>query len=66
MFRFPLFETIHWYAGVYLLQQLRRINEEQQVIFVHINEPYSSAANLYVQKLAYISRMFIYLFILNH
>lgn len=34
MFRFPLFETIHWYAGVYLLQQLRRINEEQQVRFI--------------------------------
>ncbi|KAJ8705324.1 hypothetical protein PYW07_011151 [Mythimna separata] len=30
MFRYPLFEAMHWYAGAHLLTMLRRHNEETQ------------------------------------
>ncbi|XP_060807494.1 histone lysine demethylase PHF8 [Amyelois transitella] len=30
MFRYPLFEAMHWYAGAHLLTMLRRYNEETQ------------------------------------
>ncbi|CAG4981083.1 unnamed protein product [Colias eurytheme] len=30
MFRYPLFEAMHWYAGAHLLAMLRRHNEETQ------------------------------------
>ncbi|XP_072945934.1 uncharacterized protein [Epargyreus clarus] len=30
MFRYPLFEAMHWYAGAHLLAALRRHNEETQ------------------------------------
>ncbi|CAB3255032.1 unnamed protein product [Arctia plantaginis] len=30
MFRYPLFEAMHWYAGAHLLSALRRHNEETQ------------------------------------
>ena len=33
MFRYPLFEALHWYAAAQLLTVLRRHNEETQVGF---------------------------------
>ncbi|RVE50593.1 hypothetical protein evm_004717 [Chilo suppressalis] len=38
MFRYPLFEAMHWYAGAHLLTMLRRHNEETQDEDFTINE----------------------------
>ncbi|GBP04895.1 Histone lysine demethylase PHF8 [Eumeta japonica] len=38
MFRYPLFESMHWYAGAHLLTLLRRHNEESQDEDFIINE----------------------------
>ncbi|CAF4902383.1 unnamed protein product [Pieris macdunnoughi] len=40
MFRYPLFEAMHWYAGAHLLAMLRRHNEETQDEDFTLSESY--------------------------
>ncbi|XP_050678396.1 lysine-specific demethylase 7 homolog [Leptidea sinapis] len=46
MFRYPLFEAMHWYAGAHVLAMLRRHNEETQDEDFTLSETYIPPAQV--------------------